>query len=786
MKKVIFIAVFFLFLMEPLLAYDPFLATTLMQSETETPAGAPPTQILLPIVIKASPDKLVGSDSTRNLILKSCGRDYCSYWATPSQVKLLLDKFGDDILLSKKMKPMLNIAVPTVGGSVWQNGTETGWSVKGKGVLVGIIDTGIDPYHPDFKNPDGSTRIAFLWDQTLSGDPSHYPDDFNYGYECDALSINQMECPSNDKGTIDNPSIGHGTHVAGIAAGNNSTYTGMAPEATLIIVKSLFDESSVVDAARYIINKARELEMPVVINMSFGADYGPHDGTTWVENELAQLVAPGRILVAAAGNQADTTPHFGGTATDSTGWLEIVPAVDLGDALGTSMSDLYLDIWSVDDLKFYISMIDSATGDIIYTTTTNFSSSNCSCTTTSCSNLVCTEDITDANGKKIASIGMSSGPSSANNKIESVFIIHPTDQDFISKYRWFLGFESETGGDTAFDAWVVNSTGWFTSGPQDQKAYYETFTLNGSPLSYHIFYGDNWCTVTVPATNEKILAVGSFVTRDNWLVTIDGQQYIISSRDTPPVGNISNFSSRGGCQTNVFKPDIAAPGEWIVSSMSQNVNIDPQMVIDQFHDVMRGTSMASPMVAGGIALLLNYQEDLDYNSVRTLITQNAISDSFTGQVPNNIWGYGKFDIRGLSSYLTKESLDRDPLTISNVKIVKDDVYREVTITWETNRLADTYVEYGKEGGSTESTGNMSYSTKHMVKLTDLDTGKYTVTIKATSPYDETIESDPYTFEFEESTSGCGCKVGSASADPSILLLLLIFLAMRFKYGTNKR
>ncbi len=776
-----------LFFANTLFAVDPFLATTISRDLLMGPSGAPPTPTLIPVIVTLKPQNILNKINGENLMIKSCGKDYCSFWVTPNQAKELIKQFGNYVILSKKLRPMLNIAVPAVGGTAWHNGLETGWSVNGKGVLVGIIDTGIDPYHPDFKNPDGSTRIAFLWDQTLSGDPNHHPKGFDYGYECDALDINEMKCPSNDKGTLDNPSYGHGTHVAGIAAGNNSKYTGMAPDATLIVVKSLFDESSVVDAARYIINKAKELQMPVVINMSFGADYGPHDGTTWVERELGNLVGPGKIIVAAAGNQADITPHFSGKATSSTGWLEIIPSVNnLGEALGTNLNDVYLDIWSIANMKFKIAMVDSDTGEVVYQTTRNFSSSNCSCTGTSCNNLVCTEDISDDQGNKIASIGMSAGRNMVDNKIESVFILHPITKDFIDKYRWFLGFERDESYDVRFDAWVVNSSGWFSSGPQDKGSYYETFTEDGTPISYHIFYGDNWCTVTVPATSDKIIAVGSYVTRTSWMVTIDGKQYIIQSNDTPPVGNISNFSSRGGCQLNIFKPDITAPGEWIISSMSQNVNIDPQMVIDKYHDVMRGTSMASPMVAGGIALLLEYQEDLDFTSVRKLITQNAISDIFTGKVPNNIWGYGKFNLNGLSSYLTKEALNRDPLTIKDISIKKDPIYRDVTISWTTNRLADTYLEYKKEGGSTNSIGVMSYSTRHRVTLNNLAEGKYTFRISATSPYDETVKSQSLTFTFEKATTGCGCSAGDTASDPILIFLLLSFFLLRLKHGFKQR
>ncbi len=778
MKKV----VYFLLLFFPLILYsDPFLNIALYRSESiQLQAGAPPFQ-LIPVVVRDLHDTSEAKNFFRenNIILKSCGEDYCSGWATPAQIKELMDRFGEKVILSHRMHPLLNIAVPAIGGTVWHNGVETGFPVNGKGVLIGIIDTGIDIYHPDFKNPDGSTRIAFLWDQTISGHPDHYPEGFDYGYECDAVDINNLKCPSNDKGTFDNPSIGHGTHVAGIAAGNNSKYTGVAPEATLIVVKSLFDESSVVDAARYIINKANQLQMPVVINMSFGSDAGPHDGTTWVENELEKLVSRGRIIVAAAGNQADQTPHFSGVATAETGWLEIIPYMSpLGAVMDSSgENDLYLDIWSVKDINFRIMAVDE-NGDVIYRNSVNFSTSNCSCTSSGCNNLVCTEDVS-VNGNKIATIGMSSGQNITNYKIESVFLFHPENNNFYH-YSWFIGFQRDTSYDTRFDAWVVNSSGEFQSGPEGQDSHFVRVYENGIPEDIKVFYGDNWCTVTVPATAPEIIGVGSFVTRTSWIATINGQRYVVSVSGAT-VGDISDFSSRGGCNTNIYKPDITAPGEWIISSMSQNVNIDSQFVIDQFHDVMEGTSMASPMVAGGIALLLEMEEDLSFEEVRNLITSNAISDFFTGEVPNNIWGYGKFNLRGLSSMLTRESLNRDPLSIKNVKISVDSVYGEIDLTWQTNRLADTKVEYWSDNSSKRDVVIMSYSIRHQVKLSDLTEKKYYIKISATSPYDETVTYKTLTVEFPEPSTGCGCHTGNGSSfDPVLLLFLLPYFFVRRK------
>jgi subtilisin family serine protease len=234
-------------------------------------------------------------------------------------------------------EPVLDISVPDIKANlVWPTG---GGPYKGAGVLVGIIDTGIDWAHDFFLRSTApkQTRIRRIWDQGLTkqgaevtpfggglaGAPdygveykdTHIDDRLQHGAA--APEVRHFDC------------IGHGTHVASIAAGDGRpafTYVGVAPEADLVVVKFLDRQNEPVDsmgvpipnsqqfkdAVNYILLVADSLGQPVVINMSFGSFLGPHDGFTDEEDFLTHTFPPataGKICVVAAGNWANKRQH---------------------------------------------------------------------------------------------------------------------------------------------------------------------------------------------------------------------------------------------------------------------------------------------------------------------------------------------------------------------------------------------------------------------------------------------------------------------------------------------
>ena len=217
--------------------------------------------------------------------------------------------------------------------SIGQEGVEDNQQKKqsfpllGKDVLIGIVDSGIDYENPDFRNADGMTRILALWDQTLqNGKP---PQGYHIGTEFTSEQINEalrMEVreeryrivPSRD-------TSGHGTAVAGIAAGNgrgskNGKYRGAAPEAGLLIVKmggagetGFPRTTQLMRGVDYIVRKAEELKKPVAINISFGNTYGSHDGTSLLERYLNTVSERWKnVICVGSGNEGTTAGHVAG------------------------------------------------------------------------------------------------------------------------------------------------------------------------------------------------------------------------------------------------------------------------------------------------------------------------------------------------------------------------------------------------------------------------------------------------------------------------------------------
>ena len=192
---------------------------------------------------------------------------------------------------------------------------EAPYDLTGRGVLVGIVDSGIDLTNPDFRNEDGTTRIAALWDQA----------DREYTSE----EINEF---LNAEGTVQPPlsadSSGHGTAVAGIAAGNGRgsegrRYRGAAPESELVIVKMKSPQpggfprtTELMTGVDYLIRKAQEMRMPVAVNISFGNTYGPHDGSSLVEQYLNDVSAIWKnVICIGTGNEGTAAGHAAGVVS---------------------------------------------------------------------------------------------------------------------------------------------------------------------------------------------------------------------------------------------------------------------------------------------------------------------------------------------------------------------------------------------------------------------------------------------------------------------------------------
>lgn len=529
-----------------------------------------------------------------------------------------------------------DVATPDAGLSrLRQRVGSTFHGLTGRGVIIGIVDTGIDLDHPDFRGPDGRTRVLYAWDQSAEQGrpPGAIPNGvLDYGHECDRAEIDGGVCPMVDRS-------GHGTHVAGIAAGNGSAtgagqaayrFIGAAPEADLIIVKggdNSIPADRIVDGVAYIFARAAELGRPAVVNLSVSTQSGPHDGTTLLEQALNALAGPGRILVSVAGNQgvnANEFPAYVRAPVHAMGSVlngmrsehaVVVPPYEAKP--GPFENGAALELWydGRDSLAVVVTtpageQIRVATGDTALVTTAS-------------------------GGVYVANAP--DGPEAINgDHLAMIVLFDPEPGMAPASGRWLVAVEGDrvhAGG--AYHLWLVGST--MTSATELTK-------LEGGTANSHL--------VPSPGTADRVIAVGAYATRHRW-PGVDGAPAAFPFQE--PLGDIAFFSGPGPRRDGVLKPELAAPGKMVISSRAaQGALWDefPNFVeSDGVHAALLGTSMASPYVAGVVALLLQLSPNLMPEAVRGILAASARRDDFTARpgpgeppaVPNRLWGYGKLD-----------------------------------------------------------------------------------------------------------------------------------------------
>jgi minor extracellular serine protease Vpr len=498
---------------------------------------------------------------------------------------------------------------------------------KGAGVIIGIIDTGIDISHPDFIKPDGKTRILSIWDQNISGTHPPISDaySFDYGHEWTQADIDNGLCTHEDRD-------GHGTHVAGIAAGNGRAigkYHGVAPEADLIFVADNPDFSNgLVDAVNYIYKKAQTLGKPCVINASLGSQEGPHDGSDLESRILDQLISesPGRIFCASAGNEGNDQIHM---------------------TYPTSADSFYTYVHPGPDglVVIYIRIPNELTGI----------------------ELAVGWDDHDYNP-----ITKEGGPTSRGGKTPWFSVRETLDNaGFYERANWEgseigrVSFEYDSQNETTTLLRIViedeviwdeetktvqNMNLWrFMIWKPDSRidAWVSDlgFTFQGEITDVHYIKPDNRITIGIPAVARKVIAVGATVNRETFTDQF-GTSWLYSDI---PAGQLADFSSHGPTADGRLKPEIVAPGHGVISSLSTAAKVhghlkEADIAAGGRHMIRSGTSMSCPAVTGTIALYLQQHPESDRERIIQRLTQTARHDDDTGiDLPNNLWGYGKTD-----------------------------------------------------------------------------------------------------------------------------------------------
>jgi minor extracellular serine protease Vpr len=504
-------------------------------------------------------------------------------------------------------KPKIDVSRVETKVNQVHDGTGLTRPYKGNGVVVGVVDSGIDWKHQDFKN-SGGNRIRFLWDMSGSGNP---PSGYNYGTEYTKAQLDANQC--NEKDLDDGG--GHGTHVAGTAAGSggaNASYLGMAPESDIIFVKGFrsgpgFADVDVLNGCSYIFNKAQQLGKPAVINLSLGGHYGPHDGSSLYEQGLSNLTGNGKIIVAAAGNEGGDYIHSsyvttGSSFQDASGtfFLPEQGATIIAADMWYNSGNISCGIAAFDgSLQFIGATSGVAPGQKIEDLPFTVGSTTYAWVTV------------DATG--------TNNPNNGANEVVLVIDSHNGAVNLGAVYWLFYTYGSGT-----FDAWTI------AGGSFDP--FSQTWVKGG----------DTFKTTGMPGTSQKVLCIGSHVTKDRW-IDIDGVTRL--QPGNPVIGKISSFSSLGPSRDGRIKPDIVAPGEVIIAALSSDLTQTPRPNILQGgkHQKMQGTSMAAPHVAGAVALMLEKNSSLNYEQVVAHLKNTAKKDGFTGNSANNTYGNGKLD-----------------------------------------------------------------------------------------------------------------------------------------------
>ena len=506
----------------------------------------------------------------------------------------------------------------------------------GKGVILGIIDTGIDFQHVAFKDKNGNTRIkrAYKLQSSTSTSLTTYSS---------ASQINGL--------TYDTNAEDHGTHTSTTAGGSsvivngnnvtvtddhaNATYGGMAPEADLVIagLSSLYT-TSIATAIQNICNYADQLGEPCVISLSLGSLNGPHDGTGSIAQVVNQYAGNNHIIVYAAGNDAMSSHYFveagistgGGCYASATSTNNKTMLVNLQKAWTNADGNVQLYATTMHAyartantaISMKLRVVDTTTGNVVYSSNAYSNSTTISMTGTS--GLAQYFKSSSGNYNPYgdnAAIRIVRGQDTYSGKyyftVYTPLLMSTSYNDddgdgvYNSKYALCLSFYP-TSGSTIVDVWDASQVNWFGNDLKLSSTYANSYTIAN---------GNDDCSISDDACISKVISVGAYVSK-NQITDSTGQTYDFTE-DYPIIGDHASFSSwqaSGVGPLGTALPTISAPGARIVAGINHyhTANVDDYSYWGEYfisdlvvnnstsaYAAMEGTSMATPCVSGIIA-----------------------------------------------------------------------------------------------------------------------------------------------------------------------------------------
>ena len=375
--------------------------------------------------------------------------------------------------------------------------------LSGEGVLIGVVDSGIDYFHPDFRNEDGSSRILRLWDQSIPGNP---PEGYLTGTEYAKEEIDKALALGENEGRRFIPSrdfSGHGTAVLGIAAGNgrasDGVNRGIAYKSDLLVVKmgnareSSFPRTTeLIEGIDYLIRQAVKMGRPIAVNISFGNNYGSHQGDSLLETYISNVANVGRsVICVGTGNNGNDRIHTAGKLRQGqTDMIEM--------SIGSYETTLNLQLWKAYADEIEIS-IETPSGERLPELSEKIGTQRYRAGET---------DLLIYYGKP--------GPFQVTQEIYFDFIPVGT---YLTSGIWKLYLRGRRIKEGNYNLWLPGGN-----------------ILNPVTGFYHPAAVE---TLTIPSTAAKVVTVGAYDSRLN---------------------AFADFSGRGGKKLTYFKPDLVAPG----------------------------------------------------------------------------------------------------------------------------------------------------------------------------------------------------------------------------------
>lgn len=571
------------------------------------------------------------------------------------------------------LRPKMDTARHATQVDDLQAGTTLVTPYDGTNVVVGVVDNVLDYGHPDF-----GSRVQYLYQRGTSTDT-----------ECFSNGIAAGSCTINGQSN----QYYHGTHVTGIAAGGDATYTGVAKNADIMFYffgTTTDSETSgttdgsfstvILEGVSKIFEKADELDKPAVVNLSVGTSLGAHDGTSLLEQGLTALSTAkgGRIIVNAAGNEQANAGSLSGTSAedhvddiggihapisvaDGTSKASRVAVIDSNSAV-INVGGTYVDIWLTEGDADHCSIAVFG-----YTNGRSSFSNTLAPAATSDASLASDDvpmsadtasPVIATGGSVKASIAVDASDP-RNSKPHAQILLEPSSSaaNSVLGTMWFDVVVRASGGTCSGNMWLYYD---YVAYNDFLKGVTGNSVASAAKVGYSLIDGDSQYTTTIPATASGVIAAGSYMPEKPissgtsvWRGDdgADHDQSVISDGGTGTiVGDLSVFSSLGPTVDGRTKPDIVAPGEPIISTLNRGfTRFSSSATVGGSHVKVVGTSMASPHVTGIVALLLQRNHDLTVDEVRAALRTGAATSGLTAKYSDNENSFGAGKVMALSA-----------------------------------------------------------------------------------------------------------------------------------------